>query len=116
MIQNRWDQSLSPGNEQSFYWGSEAADTPGTRNYMGAKDPAIDAMIAELLAARDRATFVSAVRALDRALMSGFYAIPVFNVGEQWIARWNRIKRPESNALVGYLPESWWQRPDSQAK
>jgi peptide/nickel transport system substrate-binding protein len=116
MIQSRWDQSLSPGNEQSFYWGSKAADTPGTRNYMGAKDPAIDAMIAELLAARDRATFVSAVRALDRALMSGFYAIPVFNVGEQWIARWNRIKRPESNALVGYLPESWWQRPDSQAK
>jgi peptide/nickel transport system substrate-binding protein len=116
MIQSRFDQSLSPGNEQSFYWGSEAANTPGTRNYMGARDPAIDAMIAELLAARDHATFVSAVRALDRALMSGFYAIPVFNVGEQWIARWNRIKRPEANALVGYLPESWWQTPDSQAK
>jgi peptide/nickel transport system substrate-binding protein len=116
MIQNRWTQSLSPGNEQSFYWGSEAADTRGTRNYMGAEDPAIDAMIAELLAARDRATFVSAVRALDRALMSGFYAIPVFNVAEQWIARWNRIERPESNALVGYLPESWWRRPDSRAK
>jgi peptide/nickel transport system substrate-binding protein len=116
MIQNRWTQSLSPGNEQSFYWGSEAADKRGTRNYMGAEDPAIDAMIAELLAARDRATLVSVVRALDRALMSGFYAIPVFNVREQWIARWNRIKRPESNALVGYLPESWWQRPDSQAK
>jgi len=116
MIQNRWDQSLSPGNEQSFYWGSEAADIAGTRNYMGAKDEAIDAMIAELLRARDRATFISAVRALDRALMSGFYAIPVFNVGEQWIARWNRIERPKATALVGYLPESWWQRPDSQAK
>jgi peptide/nickel transport system substrate-binding protein len=116
MIQNRWDQSLAPGNEQSFYWSSEAAGIPGTRNYMGAKDPAIDAMIAELLRARDRAAFVPAVRALDRALMSGFYAIPVFNAGEQWIARWNRIKRPEANALVGYLPESWWQKPDSQAK
>src|SRR5947207_2550645 len=81
MIQNRWDQSLSPGNEQSFYWGSEAAEIQGTRNYMGARDGAIDAMIAELLRARDRATFVSAVRALDRALMSGFYAIPVFNAG-----------------------------------
>ncbi len=54
MIQNRWDQSLSPGNEQSFYFGSEAANIPGTRNYMGAKDPAIDAMISALLAARDR--------------------------------------------------------------
>jgi peptide/nickel transport system substrate-binding protein len=116
MIQNRWDQSLSPGNEQSFYWGSEAADIQGTRNYMGAKDAAIDAMISELLRAHDRAAFVSAVRALDRALMSGFYAIPVFNVAEQWIARWNRIERPKATALVGYLPESWWRRPDSQAK
>jgi peptide/nickel transport system substrate-binding protein len=116
MIPNRWDQSLSPGNEQSFYFGSEAAGTEGTRNYMGARDPAIDAMIAALLAAHDRGNFVSAVRALDRALMSGFYAIPVFNAGEQWIARWNRIERPATTALAGYLPESWWQRPEAQAK
>ncbi len=111
MIQNRWDQSLSPGNEQYFYWGREAADNPGTRNYMGAKDPAIDAMIADMLAARDRGVFVSAVRALDRVLMSGFYAIPVFNIREQWIARWNRIERPQATALTGYLPETWWYRP-----
>ena len=83
---------------------------------MGAKDPAIDAMIAELLRARDRANFVSAVRALDRVMMSGFYAIPVFNLGDQWIARWNRIERPKDTALVGYLPESWWQRPDGQGE
>jgi peptide/nickel transport system substrate-binding protein len=111
MIQNRWDQSLSPGNEQYFYWGSEAADNHGTRNYMGAKDPAIDAMIAAMLAAREHPGFVSAVRALDRTLMSGFYAIPLFNVQEQWIARWNRIERPQATALTGYLPETWWQRP-----
>jgi peptide/nickel transport system substrate-binding protein len=114
MIQNRWDQSLSPGNEQSFYWSSEAADTQGTRNYMGAKNAAVDAMIGALLRARHRAEFVSTVRALDRALMSGFYAIPVFDDGEQWIARWNRIERPDATALVGYLPETWWQRPDSR--
>jgi peptide/nickel transport system substrate-binding protein len=116
MIENRWDQSLSPGNEQSFYWGSEAAEVQGTRNYMGAKEPAIDAMIAALLSARDQADFVPAVRALDRALMSGFYAIPVFNAGEQWIARRNRIEQPSATALTGYLPESWWQRVDPQAK
>jgi peptide/nickel transport system substrate-binding protein len=116
MIQNRWDQSLSPGNEQSFYWGSEAADNPGTRNYMGAKDPAIDALIAAILEAREHPAFVSAVRALDRILMSGYYAIPLFNVQEQWIARWNRIERPDATALVGYLPETWWQRPDRQSK
>jgi peptide/nickel transport system substrate-binding protein len=116
MIQNRWDQSLSPGNEQSFYWGSQAADTQGTRNYMGAKDPAIDAMIAALLEARDHTGFVSAVRALDRALMSGFYAIPVLNAGDQWIARWNRVERPTATPLVGYLPEGWWQRQDAPGK
>jgi peptide/nickel transport system substrate-binding protein len=116
MIQNRWDQSLSPGNEQSFYWGSAAADIQGTRNYMGAKDPAIDALIAALLEAREHAAFVSAVRALDRVLMSGFYAIPLFNVTEQWIARWNRIQRPGATALTGYLPETWWQKPAPQTK
>lgn len=116
MIWNRWDQSLSPGNEQSFYWGSAAADNPGTRNYMGAKDPAIDAVIAAMLAAREHPVFVSAVRALDRTLMSGFYAIPIFNVQEQWIARWNRIERPSATALTGYLPETWWQRPQPQPK
>ena len=116
MIPFRLDQSLSPGNEQAFYFGSQAADTQGTRNYMGVKDPAIDAMIAELLKAREHATFVSAVRALDRALMSGFYAIPVFNLGDQWIARWNRIQRPKDTPLVGYLSESWWQRPGAPGK
>jgi len=116
MIPNRWDQSLSPGNEQSFYWGSEAADRQGSRNYMGARDPAIDAMIAAMLEARQRPAFVSAVRALDRALMSGFYAIPLFNLQEQWIARWNRIEQPSATALTGYLPETWWQRPDSQPR
>jgi len=116
MVQIRWDQSLSPGNEQSFYWGSQAADIPGTRNYMGAKDPAIDSLIAALLEARERPAFVSAVRALDRTLMSGGYAIPLFNVAEQWIARWNRIERPATSALTGYLPETWWQRANPQPK
>jgi peptide/nickel transport system substrate-binding protein len=115
MIQNRWDQSLSPGNEQSFYFGSEAANIPGTRNYMGARDPAIDTMISAVLAARERPAFVAAVRALDRVLMSGFYSIPVFSADKQWIARWNRIEQPSATALTGYLPECWWQRPAPQA-
>nr|WP_051358576.1 MULTISPECIES: extracellular solute-binding protein [unclassified Afipia] len=115
MIQNRWDQSLSPGNEQAFYWGSAAADNQGTRNYMGAKSPAVDAMIAALLEAREQSGFVPAVRALDRALISGFYAIPLYNVQQQWLARWNRIERPKATALTGYLPETWWQKPGAKA-
>jgi peptide/nickel transport system substrate-binding protein len=83
---------------------------------MVAKDPATDALIAAMLEARGHPAFVSAVRALDRVLMSGFYAIPLFNVREQWIARWNRIERPAATALTGYLPETWWQKPEPQAK
>ena len=88
MISSRWDQSLSPGNEQAFYWSSEAADSNGSRNYMGVKSPAIDAMIDTLLKAQDRADVVAAVRALDRVLISGFYTVPLFHPPEQWFARW----------------------------
>jgi peptide/nickel transport system substrate-binding protein len=111
MIQNRWDQSLSPGNEQAFYWGSAAADQPGTRNYMGVKSPAVDAMIAALLKAEDRDDFVAAVRALDRVLISGFNVIPLFYLPGQWIARWSTIGRPAKTSLYGYLPETWWREP-----
>lgn len=114
MIQNRWDQSLSPGNEQAFYFGSSAADANGSRNYMGVKSPAVDAMIAALLATREQTDFVAAVRALDRTLMSGFYVIPVFNVPSQWVSRWTRISRPERTSLFGILPETWWQAPDAR--
>ena len=108
MIQNRWDQSLSPGNEQAFYWGSAAADQPGTRNYMGIKSAAADGMIAALLQAREREEFVAAVRALDRVLIAGFYTIPLFHLPDQWIARWSRIARPGTTSIYGYLPETWW--------
>jgi peptide/nickel transport system substrate-binding protein len=111
MIQNRWDQSLSPGNEQAFYWGSAAADQPGTRNYMGVKSPAVDAMIAALLKAEDRGDFVAAVRALDRVLISGFYVIPLFYLPAQWVARWTTVGRPATTSLYGYLPETWWREP-----
>jgi peptide/nickel transport system substrate-binding protein len=111
MIQNRWDQSLSPGNEQAFYWGSGAADVDGTRNYMGVKSPAVDAMIAALLKAETREDFVAAVRALDRVLLSGFYVIPLFHSPEQWIARWSAVAHPARTALSGYLPETWWREP-----
>ncbi|MGZ3409660.1 MAG: extracellular solute-binding protein [Xanthobacteraceae bacterium] len=111
MIQNRWDQSLSPGNEQAFYWGSAAAGEDGTRNYMGVKSPAADAMIAALLRAEDRPGFVAAARALDRILLSGFYVIPLFHLPQQWVARWVYIRHPDRTPLSGYLPEAWWREP-----
>ena len=111
MIQNRWDESLSPGNEQAFYWGSAAATEPGSRNYMGLQSPAADAMIATLLKARERSTFVAAVRALDRVLMSGIYVIPLYHVPEQWVARWSAIRHPDATSRSGFLLETWWREP-----
>ncbi len=111
MMQYRWEQSLSPGNEQLFYFGSAAADQNGSRNYMGMKSPAADAMIAALLAAVTREDFVTAVRALDRVLLSGFYVIPLDYPPVQWVARRTRIAHPERTSLFGYLPETWWAEP-----
>jgi len=111
MIECRYDQSLSPGNEQTVYWGSAAADQPGSRNYMGVRSPAVDATIAALLQARERGDFVSAVRALDRVLMSGSYVVPLFYLPEQWVAHAAYIHRPAKTSLSGYLPESWWREP-----
>jgi peptide/nickel transport system substrate-binding protein len=116
MIHNIWDQSLSPGNEQAFYWGSAAADQPGTRNYMGAMSPAIDAMIAAILAARSRADLVAAVRALDRVLISGRYVVPLFYRPAQWIARWTHILHPDATSASGYLPETWWSAPSGHTR
>ena len=110
MMQYRWEQSLSPGNEQLFYWGSAAADQQGTRNYMGVKSKAVDAMIAGLLSATARADFVAATRALDRVLLSGFYVIPLYYPPVQWVARWTRIAHPQRTSLYGYLPETWWAK------
>lgn len=110
MMEYRWEQSLSPGNEQAFYWGAAAADQDGSRNYMGVKSPAIDAIIAALLKARDRDDFVAAVRALDRVLISGFYTVPLFHASEQWVARWDMVQHPAVTSLYGYLPETWWRQ------
>lgn len=108
MIFNFWYASLSPGNEQSFYWGMDAADQDGTRNYMGVKEPAVDGMIEAMLAARERDKFVAAVRALDRVLLSGDYVIPLFYQPDQWVAHWSRLKHPEETSLYGYKINTWW--------
>jgi len=107
MIFNFWSASLSPGNEQSFYWGGDSADTDGTRNYMGVKSEAVDAMIAAMLEARDREDFVTAVRALDRVLLSGHYVIPLYHAPDQWVARWNTLDHPQVQPNFVRF-DTWW--------
>ena len=108
MIPFIWSNSLSPGNEQAFYWGSEGRTQEGTRNYMGADDPAIDRMITQLLSVRNKSSFDDAARGLDRLLLEGHYALQLFHPPGQWLARWNQVKRPAQPSLSGFLPETGW--------
>lgn len=101
--------SLSPGVEQLSRWGSIAKEKPGTFNYAGVADPAVDAMIEALINARTREQFIDAVRAFDRVLLSGAYVVPLYFKPEQWIARWKRIERPETIPLQGSQLPTWWR-------
>lgn len=105
--------SLSPGNEQSYYWSMDAAATEGSRNYAGIKSAAIDDAIAALTSAESYEKFRDAARALDRGLMSGHYFIPLFHRSGQWVARWSHIQRPEMTPIYGAQLDSWWATPEN---
>jgi len=111
MIPATWFNSLSPGNEQKFYYGSEGRTVQGTRNYPGIADPAVDKAIAALLTATRREDFVTAVHALDRLLVAGFYIVPFYDAGGQWVARWKHIGRPDTQPLAGFEVTTLWRIP-----
>jgi peptide/nickel transport system substrate-binding protein len=108
MAQNLWQASLSPGNEQYNRWSAASASAEGSFNYAGVHSPAADAMIAALLAAEKREDFVSAVRALDRVLLSGDYVVPLFHVPGQWLAWRSRVAFPQVPRLTGNDFDTWW--------
>src|SRR5262249_44304709 len=88
IIAGTWGQSLSPGNEQLGCWGSAAADQPGSRNYIGIKNPAVDVLIQRIIFSKNRQELVAATRALDRVLLWNFYVVPQWTYGKQRSARW----------------------------
>jgi len=108
MILATYSASLSPGIEQTARWGAASRAIPGTFNYAGAADPAIDAAISVMLNAVGEEEFVSSVRALDRLLISGHYVVPLFHLKQQWVARWNHIGHPPGTPLYGYYLPAWW--------
>ncbi len=106
----RWFNSLSPGNEQMFFWSCAAAKQNGSRNYAGVCDPAIDALAAAIPAARTRQALVASTRALDRALLAGHYVVPFYYLGADHLAYWQpRLAHPSITPLYGPILESWWQ-------
>jgi peptide/nickel transport system substrate-binding protein len=109
MMIGSWIASPSPGNEQRNRWSSAAATMEGSYNICGAASPAVDAMIAAVVAARDREDFVAAVRALDRLLLSGFYIVPLFYTPYQWVAYSSALGHPDKTPLFGVAIETWWR-------
>ncbi len=112
MIVSSFGQSLSPGNEQRDFWGSASADSEGGRNFIGIKDPAIDALIDKLIAAPDRRSLVAATRALDRVLQWGFYLIPHYHAPYDRIAYWDMFGRPKVTPIRGNQFDAWWVDAD----
>lgn len=108
MIMRAYASSLSPGVEQTMRWGSASRDRDGSENFAGVADPDVDRVIAAIVEARSAETFRAAVRAHDRMLLSGHYVVPLYHLGEQWVARRRHIGRPEAVALYGYQLPTWW--------
>ncbi len=108
----RRGMSLSPGNEQLLYWGSEGVAKPGTRNWMGAASPAIESAIDFMLKAKNNDDFVSAVKALDRLLTTGRYVIPTWYSNHSRIAHRKELRFPKRIPLygdwLGFQPDVWW--------
>ena len=108
VITGKWVNTLSPGNEQVFFWGSSAADQNGSRNYAGVKDPVVDALASSIPEARTREDLVATVHAFDRVLMAGHYIVPFYYLGADNIAYWNHIHHPATKPPYGTVLESWW--------
>jgi len=115
MVVNVWGQSLSPGNEQREFWSSAAADQPGSRNLAGLKNPAVDALVDQLIAAPDRASLVTRVRALDRVLQWNYLVIPHWHLPYDRIAFWDKFGYPAVTPLQGVQLNAWWIDPAKAA-
>ncbi|HXW26181.1 MAG TPA: extracellular solute-binding protein [Xanthobacteraceae bacterium] len=118
VIFNLWAQSLSPGNEQRDFWGSPAADTPGSQNYAGIRNPAVDALIERIIFAKRRDELVATTRALDRVLLWNHYLVPLYYLWKDRAARWDRFGRPAVLPRYGMsgFPTVWWWDAERAAK
>lgn len=118
LVFEMWLESLSPGNEQREFWGSQAADTPGSRNLIGIKNPAVDAMIERVIFAKNRAELIAASKALDRVLLWNYYIVPQYNYLQTRVAHWDRFSHADPLPKYGMsgFPNVWWWDAQKAAK
>jgi len=118
VVVNSWAESLSPGNEQREFWGSQAAEMPGSRNIIGIKNAAIDKLIERVIYTKDREDLVAATKALDRVLLWHHFVVPQWTYGKIRTARWDRFGHPSEMPKYGMsaFPEIWWFDADKAGK
>jgi len=116
MVVGNWGQSMSPGNEQREFWGTSSADQEGSRNIIGVKDSAIDALIEKIIAAPDRQSLITASHALDRVLQWNHFVIPHFHAGYDRIAYWDKFGQPKITPTRGTNFMAWWVVPEKAAR
>lgn len=114
MIVGGYPQSSSPGNEQREFWTSAAADNPGSRNFIGLRDPAIDQLVEQLINADSRQSLIAHTRALDRVLLWGYYVIPNWHIKTWRVAYWNHIGHPEVSPKYDIGINTWWIKPGAK--
>lgn len=114
MMVGGFGQSNSPGNEQREYWHSVSADNPGSRNFIGLKDPAIDSLVEGLIQADSRESLISHTRALDRVLLWGYYVVPNWHIKTWRVAYWNRLEHPKVTPLYDIGLYTWWMKTQAQ--
>ena len=114
LIVSGFPQSSSPGNEQREYWHSSSAEKPGSRNFIGLKDPAIDSLVDGLIDADSRQSLITHARALDRVLLWGYYVIPNWHIKTWRVAYWDHIGHPKVTPLFDVATSTWWIKPDAK--
>ena len=103
-----WGQSETPGNEQREYWGSDAADSAGSRNLAGIKDPVVDELIELLVKSESREQLNVRTRALDRVLLWGHYVVPHWHIRADRVLYWDKFSRPATPVRSGVMTSRWW--------
>ena len=108
MVVYTFSQSLSPGNEQRNFWGSDAADTNGSRNVIGIKNEVVDSLIEKLINAKDRQDLITITRALDRVLLWNYYVIPQWHISAYRVLYWDMFDQPKEKPKYSLGFDTWW--------
>ena len=108
MIVSVWGQSLSPGNEQRYYWGSESVNSKGSMNYAGVKDPVVDALIDKVISATTAEELTTATHALDRVLLWSYLVVPHWHTPVLRYVYWDKFEMPKVIPMKGISPLTWW--------